>query len=540
MLIRRVQRKFPEAQIIFAHPFVENPEAQIKKHNIDVERSFSKSYTHGTVGKIVIFRHSNKKDYYFSPFIEKGHVLTKCVEFKGGFENFAFNGNHSILIFVSKSSIYNGKFLKPFQEYIDSFPIISDPVAVAIIKSVEHALGSDQGVHKSKLVALLKKGVVIHHGSVPLEVRFLVEDFIRQKFARICFATNTLAQGVNMPFDIVWLHSMKVMGDASMDRSLSFKNLTGRAGRLTSDKKFDYGYVFTANPILYSDRITDSFFLSENSIIDQDHTDEQEFVKEIISSIHNDTFGDEYNMPLSRVERLSQENIFTCCKNILSLIFAKNTIKESVEGDTNRPARDSIKQNLKEIFEVSIDRDLYEGEEAVFNTAITIFLWTISGHTFREIAGIRYSYISRRDEGRHGEAAFSQPAESLPNSQAKYMYSLFSGVSAKEVSYDAVVFDTYDYIDKVVSFSLSDAFIAAFKIYSLATPDDRANKMLQLLQYGTTNKNHILLMRYGFPPEAVIDIEPYLLLLTEDEITFRPEIYRAPKNIIDIVSWYLP
>jgi hypothetical protein len=64
-----------------------------------------------------------------------------------------------------------------------------------------------------------------------------------------------------MPFDIVWLHSMKVMGDQDAERSLSFKNLTGRAGRLSSDKKFDYGYVFTSNPTLYAKRLNDSYRL---------------------------------------------------------------------------------------------------------------------------------------------------------------------------------------------------------------------------------------------------------------------------------------
>lgn len=253
VLVRRIQKRFQSAKIIFAHPFVDNPEAQFKKHSIDESKSYARSYTHGTVGKISVFQHKNGRDFYFSPFIKKGHLLSNCEEFDGGFAQFAFNEKHSILIFVSKASIYNGKFLIPFQEYIDAFPNVTDARALEIIKAVEHALGADQSDHRSKLVALLRKGVVIHHGSVPLDVRFLVEDFIREKHARVCFATNTLAQGVNMPFDIVWLHSMRINGDEATDRSLSFKNLTGRAGRLSSEQQFDFGYVFTSNPKLYAE-----------------------------------------------------------------------------------------------------------------------------------------------------------------------------------------------------------------------------------------------------------------------------------------------
>src|SRR5690606_22256852 len=117
-----------------------------------------------------------------------------------------------------------------------------------IITSVESLLGANKVDHQSRMVNLLHKGVVIHHGSVPLEVRFLVEDFIRAGFAKICFATSTLAQGVNMPFDIVWLDNMRFQGESDEERSLSFKNLIGRAGRLSKQPKFDYGYVFTRSP----------------------------------------------------------------------------------------------------------------------------------------------------------------------------------------------------------------------------------------------------------------------------------------------------
>jgi hypothetical protein len=540
VLVRRVQKRFPSAKIIFAHPFVDNPEAQLKKHHIDESRSYARSYTHGTVGKISVFRHDNGRDFYFSPFINKGHLLTNCVEFDGGFTSFAFNGKHSILIFVSKASIYNGKFLLPFKEHIDAFPDVTDARALEIIKTVEHALGADQSDHRSKLVALLKKGVVIHHGSVPLDVRFLVEDFIRQKHARVCFATNTLAQGVNMPFDIVWLHSMRINGDETTDRSLSFKNLTGRAGRLSSEERFDFGYVFTSNPALYAERVNDSYVLSDTSVIDEDFSDHSEDSKELIESIRSDTFDDEHNLPRTKVERLSQPIIVSACRQVLDLLYSEETIRASTEGEEKRYIREAIKDQLKAIFEKAINRELFYGEEGVFRTAITIFLLAIGGRTFREIAGIRYSKISRRNAGRQGEAEFAQPAESLPNSQLKRRFPLFAGVPANEVSYDAVVFDTYDYMDKVVSFSLSDVFMAAFKIYGNATRDSRASKMLELLRYGTNNVDHILLMRYGFPPESVAQIIPYIQFVSESEIVFLPEISSAPQHILDIVEWYLP
>ncbi|WP_278400074.1 DEAD/DEAH box helicase [Stutzerimonas kunmingensis] len=59
VLVRRIQKAFPSAKLIFAHPFVDNPDAQFKKHNIPADNAYARSYTHGTVGKICVFQHSN-------------------------------------------------------------------------------------------------------------------------------------------------------------------------------------------------------------------------------------------------------------------------------------------------------------------------------------------------------------------------------------------------------------------------------------------------------------------------------------------------
>ncbi len=67
VMVRRVRKHFPSAKLIFAHPFVDNPDAQFVKHGIDTEESFAKSYNQGAVGKISVFRHQISNDYYFSP-----------------------------------------------------------------------------------------------------------------------------------------------------------------------------------------------------------------------------------------------------------------------------------------------------------------------------------------------------------------------------------------------------------------------------------------------------------------------------------------
>lgn len=539
VLVRRIQKAFPLAKLIFAHPFVDNPDAQFKKHNISSVNSYARSYTHGAVGKLCIYRHTNGRTYYFSPFIESGHILKNCSEFPNGFENFAFNGSHSVLIYVSKSSIYNGSFIENFKDHIDSFSEINHSKAIEIIDTVEHLLGADQSDHKSRMVSLLRKGIVIHHGSVPLEVRFLLEDFIREGFARICFATSTLAQGVNMPFDIVWLDNMRFLGDGDDDKSLAFKNLIGRSGRLSTEQKFDYGYVYTANPKLFIERINNSFQLNEKSVIDLPIDSENSDSKELIESIRGETFDDDLHLPISKAERLIKSEALAHAKRILDIVYhPEGSIKDNIGGRSKLEARNELVQCFKFIFEVSLDRNLYDGETAVFETAINLFIQSIQGKSFREIVGGRYSHLSRRDEGKNGIARFSQPANKLPDSALKRKFSLFPNIPAKEVSYDAIVFDTYDYMDQVVSFSLSDTFTGTFKIYLRQTRDSRAEKIIELLRFGTNNVMHTLLMRYGFPPEDVAEITPFIQSINEANITFNKNIDNAPAYIKQLSEWY--
>lgn len=540
--VRRIKKHFPAAKLIFAHPFVENPDAQFSKHNISLDAGYARSYSYGSVGRICVFLHGNCKYYYFSPHSDAGHKIKNCVEFEGSFKDFAFTNKKSILIYVSKNAIYRGDFADEFQDYIDSLPVLTDSKALEIIQSIRSILGADNSQHKSNLVELLKKGVVIHHGSIPLEVRFLIEDFIRNGFSPLCFATSTLAQGINMPFDIVWLDNNRFDGSES-DRALSFKNLIGRAGRLTDNAVFDYGHVYTNNPKLFSERIKSSFKLNPGSIIDTAvSTDKEPEEKELIEAIRNDTFNDDMNIPMSKAERLSNSTVLEYAQMFLDIFYHfPEDIKMSIGGKENRNNRSLAKSFLRNIYEASLNRQLYDGELYVFNQAIDILFHAAQGRSFKEIVGIRYNQIVGRDDANVVEAQFSQPANKLPDSTLKWAFSIFKpGTSVYKVSYDAIVFDTYDYLDQVISFSLSDTFIAAFLIYKANSNDARADKIIDLLRYGTNSAILILLMRYGLPPEAVGEIEPYISSVNEADIVFNSSIESAPSRIKEMIEWFLP
>lgn len=84
---------------------------------------------------------------------------------------------------------------------------------------------------------LLRRGIAVHHGQLPMRVRRLMTDVIAKRLVKITVATSTLTEGVNLPFDVVILPSfvrMKYDGERTQSTNMAvseFLNLAGRAGR---------------------------------------------------------------------------------------------------------------------------------------------------------------------------------------------------------------------------------------------------------------------------------------------------------------------
>lgn len=87
--------------------------------------------------------------------------------------------------------------------------------------------------------ALLDHGIATNHGQMPQRLRRLMTDLIDRGICPITVATATLTEGVNLPFDIIFLTALKrrsydpednVPVEAPMSAA-EFRNLSGRAGR---------------------------------------------------------------------------------------------------------------------------------------------------------------------------------------------------------------------------------------------------------------------------------------------------------------------
>ena len=249
----------------------------------------------------------------------------------------------------------------------------------------------------------MKRGIVIHHGSIPLKARLIIEEFVNGHHAKICFSTSTLIQGINMPFDIVWINNFSFTGNEDQ-KTLNLKNLIGRAGRTTiEDDFFDYGYVIVEkkNKRLFIDRLNKESSLSITSNLDNQTDPNNEDFIDIVDAIKNDTFNAELQLTESQIERISNANLDSEIAFILDNFLNKHleplTVKEYYRLEI--PQRKKIKLSFENIYKAHLRRsDLADGEKNVLSTSIPILLWQIQGKSFAEIISLRYAFLSEKEQ----------------------------------------------------------------------------------------------------------------------------------------------
>lgn len=544
-IVRRALKHFPNAKFIFAHPFIENPEAQMQKNGIEIinTKSAFANYEFKNVGQI-FYSHDTKinKFYHFgsNPDILGKHKIETTFD---PIETILKKGG-SILIYVAKSHIYDKTIYSQFQKYISMCKPIENPTALDIIEELKEYIGAsttDKNFYNSDMLEKLNHGIVIHHGSMPLTARLLLEHFTQHGFCKICFATSTLEQGINMPFDIVYIDRFEG------SKILSVKNLIGRAGRSTNKQIFDFGSVIMhPNAMslfrkLYQKKNT----LSKISRLDiiEDKIDEK--YEEYKEAINTGEFSDEYNLTNNDLEKLKSDIVSSTIPHILDLLFVNNYFALSKE------VKPEVYDIFKFLYNQYLGRELTEAESLIFESAIKIMIWKINGKTFSKICQTRYAYISQAKErhnlfknGNHEQAnnlhaRYMAGYSDIPNKKLQKYPLVPTNTKCKDVDYDLIVYDTYDFLDKLIGFKLSDLFYAIFHQYFISYKDERAERLAKLFKYGTEDITEIWLLRYGFNFEEIEWLKPCIESIDENEIKFNTKINTLNNNQKKIISKFI-
>ena len=527
-IVRRCKRAFPDAKYVFAQPFVENPEAQFTKNDFEQnDQAKAKSYEQRNVGQFFLAKDSDGSFVHFG--IDRDVMGSRCQPFRGDPIREIIENNGSVLFFVSKQKILDNRVLQDFQEYIDLCPKLDEAVVHDYLEPLMEYLGgnpSKRARYYSSFLSLLEHGIVIHHGSLPMKARVIVESFTNSGLCRICFATSTLEQGINMPFDAVFLDTLPA------SKPLEVRNLIGRAGRSTTEKKLDYGCVIINRSSISSfrDLISKRLTLNDESILDQP-IEANDKDKDFKQAVLDGSFNDEYNLTPRELHNLTEQDAENAISTILDNLFENNNvITATSRGDANGKRWSGLISAVYTFYSAYLQRELSNGEKQTLNAAFKILIWRINELTFKGICQRRYSYVAetnKRNLPNWNEltAHPTQRYNDLPNEDLRFIPLFSPGTLAKDVDYDTLIYDTYDYIDKLIGFRLTDIFYAAFVKYYQKTNDPRAQRAALLTKFGTDNPKYIMMIRYGLSFEDVLAMDKYVEAIDETEVIVRNEYY---------------
>ena len=541
-VIRRCVVHFPKSKLVFAYPFIDNPEVQYIKNRIDYDNNDFYKFTQRNVGQI-FYSYQDTDFFHFGidPNLSGNKIKTAFDPAQKVLES-----GGSILVYCSKKSIYEKEVFLHFKKYIRQCSIIEDSDAKELIEKFRLLIGasaSGRGDYSSWMLSLLKRGIVVHHGSLPLAARYIIEEFTKRGYCRICFATSTLEQGINMPFDMVWIEKFEP------SKPLNVKNIIGRAGRSTTNPVFDYGQIVIKESSRLKLRkiLNSDIRLDEVSQLDKE-TDSNDDYKEYKEAVKNNEFSEEYNLTNKELERVSRNTVQVAIKSILDQLFISE--KLALNSDIDLTLKSTIYKDFETIYSAYLNRPLTTAESDILNNVVKILMWRILGKSFSQIVWYRYSYAARTaernkladqinkstnpreryrltQESRALEARYLPMFQMIPNKKHLPL-SLTYRTLAFAVEYDRVVVDTYDYLDKLIGFRLGDAFYAAFDKYAITTKDARAEKMCKYIRYGTDNPKEIMLLRYGFDFEDFDWLKDIVTYIDEDEM-----IIAAPESLTD-------
>lgn len=184
-----------------------------------------------------------KKYYYDSLFNTFVQIDTKLEERK---YDFIINNSGCKNIIYLNTPVKIKKAVEEFANYLED---INDKEIDNIVKNLEEYVDKDYD-----LISYIRKGIVYHFGGMPDNVRIYIEDCVKKYgFIKYVFCSSTLLEGVNMPFDTMFICEKKI-GNSNLSYG-QLKNLVGRVNR--------YSEIFNFENLNISKLISNIYFIKD-------------------------------------------------------------------------------------------------------------------------------------------------------------------------------------------------------------------------------------------------------------------------------------
>lgn len=346
-----------------------------------------------------------------------------------------------------------------------------------------------------------------------------------------------------MPFDIVFLDRLEASDP------IGVKNLIGRAGRSSEAPEFDYGCVVirSSGMTKFRNLMNTEDRLSSKSMLDEERLEDDD-LEEIKQELNDGSYDDYLNLPQSKLQRLSDDESDQLISQLLDYLFYKNKFIPSEVVISNGERWKNMIELFEKFYAHYIRRDLSKGEISILHTAIRILVWRVGAKTFKNMCQLRYQYVSRtkeRSEYKRNkwefklEARFTARYQEIPNKNC-FAVPLFEyGTAASSVDYDSIIYDTYDYLDKLIGFKLSDILYAAFYKFFQRHQEERALEAANLIKYGTSDPKEIWLLKYGVMFEDMETLKPHIQDINEQEIVVAQSYYELPPENQKVIERFV-
>ncbi len=206
--------------------------------------------------------------------------------------------------------------------------------------------GNDSYISKS-----IDRGIGIHYGDMPEQVRTAVEDDFRNGNLTVLLSTNTIGQGLNFPIKSLIFYDLSIGYDnenrqPKYIQHRDFWNIVGRAGRAGKETEGKIIFVINSNndKKLYREYIDKNKIEGANSLIFK-------VLTALVNNRINDSQFEEFLSILSEtylLDLLTEEIVGTDYEEVIEKIINNSLFK--VQIDKRQLYINPLKQGFKKIF----------------------------------------------------------------------------------------------------------------------------------------------------------------------------------------------
>ena len=242
-IIILLRLKNPNLIVKYFSPIINSENSlQIKNYIKSIEEIKAKPLI--KTDKIFLADFSESMEYYYDEMFDTFEFIANLSRLNK-YQYIIKKSKNKNIIYCNTPS----KVKKTAEELYNYLPELDDIEIAQIVKDI------GEYVDKSyDLIKYIKKGIVYHFGDMPDNIRIYVEDCVKKyKFIKYIICSSTLLEGVNMPFDCMFICEKKI-GNANLTYA-QLKNLIGRVNR--------YNEIFNYENIDLSRLISHIYFIRD-------------------------------------------------------------------------------------------------------------------------------------------------------------------------------------------------------------------------------------------------------------------------------------